>query len=70
VEGPKNASQYSIEYCIGEVTQDKWKNGLYSKSASYVLGGLPAGELVFFRVQCLGAAGKSSYSGVVSKRVP
>jgi len=66
----KNAVQYSVELCIGAVAPDKWENGHYANGSSIIFRDLPSGELASFRVMSLGAAGKSSWSEVVSKRVP
>ena|GEM_PF-349619 len=66
----KNARQYGIECCTGVVTQDKWALTAHSSTANVTIRNLPSGELVSFRVYALSAAGRSSYSEVVSRKLP
>ena len=66
----KNAKQYAIELCTGVVTDDKWTLVAHSSTANATIGNLPSGALASFRIYALGAAGRSSNSEVVSRKMP
>ena len=66
----RNAKQYGVEFCSGAVTPDKWQLAANTSAAQCIIRHLPSGELASFRVYTLSAAGKSSYSEIVSRKIP
>jgi hypothetical protein len=68
-DSDKYAKAYAIQYSVGTFTEDTWKNGLYCTRSQMVIPNLPSGQVVWFRVLSICAAGVSAWSEPVSKRV-
>jgi hypothetical protein len=65
----KNAKTYQVHYCFDPLHDEGWKEIGFSLGTTKVIKGMPSGQIVWFRIKAIGAAGESEWSPAVSKRI-